>query len=84
MLLAGIGHVDNQQKKNFLIVDASQCLSHGYTVSVTALTLGRDANERDRVCIPGLHREEGYRDLVDQSARMYRILPPTADRERSP
>lgn len=23
LLLAGIGHVDNQQKKNFLIVDAS-------------------------------------------------------------
>lgn len=24
LLLAGIGHVDNQQKKNFLIVDASE------------------------------------------------------------
>jgi V-type H+-transporting ATPase subunit F len=24
LLLAGIGHVDNQQKKNFLIVDGSK------------------------------------------------------------
>jgi hypothetical protein len=30
LLLAGIGHVDNQQKKNFLIVDGSQssCSEH--------------------------------------------------------
>jgi V-type H+-transporting ATPase subunit F len=31
LLLAGIGHVDNQQKKNFLIVDSSTsplCSSH--------------------------------------------------------
>lgn len=28
MLLAGIGHVDNQQKKNFLIVDASESHFH--------------------------------------------------------
>jgi V-type H+-transporting ATPase subunit F len=26
LLLAGIGHVDNQQKKNFLIVDSSTSL----------------------------------------------------------
>lgn len=25
LLLAGIGHIDNQQKKNFLIVDGSTC-----------------------------------------------------------
>jgi len=33
LLLAGIGHVDNQQKKNFLIVDSST--SHSIYLNMT-------------------------------------------------
>jgi hypothetical protein len=38
LLLAGIGHIDQQQKKNFLIVDASESirLEFGLVLPCTA------------------------------------------------
>ena len=44
LLLAGIGHITQDQKKNFLIVDNSICpLTHG-----SKLTLDRDGDKCNR------------------------------------
>jgi hypothetical protein len=71
LLLAGIGHVDNQQKKNFLIVDSSTPDSHTWRA---ILTLCRDTDERHRVGIPGLYRTKRYRYPPDQPACQSSIL----------
>ena len=78
LLLAGIGHVDQQQKKNFLIVDSSASSlvtqpSWVIQVEVEMLTLSvgyfcRNADEHDRIGFPGLYGEEGCRDTAHQSA----------------
>jgi vacuolar-type H+-ATPase subunit F/Vma7 len=78
LLLAGIGHITDQQRKNFLVVDPSTSSSQ-YAVTHqpsnhptnsgsagTAAILHRDPNVRHRSCIPRLYRTKRHCHSSDQ------------------
>jgi len=59
LLLAGVGHINEQQKKNFLIVDSSACSAP--LKSGSCLLAYRDTSVYDRVRISGVYRTPGHR-----------------------
>ena len=68
LLLAGIGDIDKDQNKNFLIMDASESTFASLISREQFGLTNRDPNDGHRVDFPGVHGAQGYRYPPHQPA----------------
>ena len=76
LLLAGIGNVGQDQKKNFLVVDSStsRIPQSQIQADMIILLIPRNPSSCDRASLRGVHDAEGHCHPPDQPARTSFVL----------